>query len=507
MANQFTNHWSTIEPFLRETLAPQWVDGEDKMRVAAYDMYEAIFWTAPDAFQITLRGQEGQPLYVPSGRKVCETAHRYMAPGLSIITDPLFGTAPQRNEADAFFADFARRERFFSKFSSNKLNGIMRGDWVWHIFADPDRPDGKRVSIFPIHPGLYFPEYADGDDVTQIVAVHLAEPTFDEGGNAAVNVLHYRKVSGTGGPSQITTETVQYPHNEWGQPGTDMATTPIKVLAELAVLPDPIDMIPVYHIPNVYDPEFGWGSSEMRGIERLMRGINQAITDEELALVLEGLGVYTTDAGAPLDEDTEEELPWTIAPGRVIELPDGKQFNRVTGVSSIDPYMAHLNYLHSAIESVTGENDVTSGQADVSVAESGIAIALRMQPMFARILEKELVITDVHTQMLYDLRNWFTAFEDLDFTEIRWMTRYAEKLPINKSQSFTQILQMYTAVPPLISGVECRRMLTEIGYDFTDDAVLAGQIQRDQQSSADALGLRIGNIAATAPVGGNGSGG
>jgi len=488
MAN--LGHWATIESFIRAELIPSYVDGEDKSRIFAYDLYESIYWTAPESFKLTMRGQEGQPLYIPSGRKIVDTVHRYMAPKMTVKTDPTFGTPAQQEEATLFFNDFAAREKFYSKFSSAKLYGIMRGDWLFHIMADPERVEGARVSIFAQHPGTYFPVFAE-DDPTERIGVKLVEPGLKPDGKPAVNVLEYTKLTGTGGPSPIEVSNIQYEVDGWGQPETDMGTKVVATIAPTFTLPPPIDAIPVYHLPNMYETDFTWGSSEMRGVELMMRGINQAITDEELALVLEGLGVYTTDAGAPIDEETEEELPWTVAPGRVIELPAGHTFNRVSGVSSVTPYMEHLNYLHTQLESTTGQNDITNGRAEVAVAESGIALALRMAPILSKMEEKELVVTDILNHLLFDIRRWFDAYEPLSFEEIRWVPQYGDKMPRNKQQEFNDVMAMYSSVPPLISGAEARRMLTSLGFTFTEEGVLTGEIQRDLTTTADAEASRI----------------
>lgn len=487
------SHWATLEGLVNTALQPTWVDGEDKTRLAAYDLYEAIYWTAPESFQLQMRGQEGQPIYIPSGRKIVDTAHRYMAPQMRLIEDPEFGSDSQRAEAKLFMTDFARREALYGKFSSAKLHGLMRGDWVWHIYADEEKPEGSRVSIFPIHPGTYFPEFFEGD-VTSIVAVKLAESGITQDGKPAVNVLEYRKLNEAPGPSPVEVSYTQYEPDAWAQPGTDMGTKVIRTLAPAETLPAPIDQIPVYHVPNVYDPDFFWGSSEMRGVERIMRGINQAITDEELALVLEGLGVYTTDAGAPIEDEEGEdvEVPWTVAPGRVIELPSGSNFNRVTGVGSVTPYLDHLKYLHQQMDETTGNNDVSAGRVDVQVAESGVALALRMGPLLSRMEDKDILVTDVHTQMLFDMRNWFTAYEPLNFEEIRWVPKYGDKLPVNKKQVFDQVMAMYGATPvPVISSAEVRRMLKSIGWEFTSDDQLLPEITSDMTQSADADAQRI----------------
>lgn len=488
-----TSHWASLQGLVNEALQPSWVAGEDKTRLAAYDLYEAVYWTAPESFQLTMRGQEGQPIFVPSGRKIVDTAHQYMAPQMRIIEDPAFGTDGERENAKLFMTEFARREALYGKFSAAKRHGIMRGDWVWHIYAEETKPEGSRVSIFPVHPGTYFPEFLEGD-VTTIGAVKLAESGITDDGKPCVNVLEYRKETELPGPSPIVVSYTQYEPDEWGQPGTDMGASIIKSIAPDERLPDPIDHIPVYHVPNMYDPDFFWGSSEMRGIERLMRGINQAITDEEIALVLEGLGVYVTDAGAPVEETdgVDEEVAWTVAPGRVIELPTGSDFKRVTGVGSVSPYLDHIRYLHQQIDETTGNNDITAGRVDVAVAESGIALALRMGPLLSRMSDKELVVTDNTTQMLYDLRNWFSAYEPLSFDSIRWVPAYGDKLPANKKQQFDQVLSLYMATPvPLISSAEARRMLVNVGFKFSDEGQLVTEIATDMTTSADADAQRI----------------
>jgi hypothetical protein len=491
-------HWASIEDFLKGVPTTQWIDGEDQKRVGAYDMYEAIYWTAPESFQLTMRGQEGQPLYIPSGRQIVNTAHRFTAPQMTVVPDPNFANDAQNGEAALFFTEFARREAFYSKFSSAKLHGFMRGDFLFHIFADPEKDEGKRISIFPLNPSNYFPEYGEGDDITNIVAVHIAEPTTDENGDTIIHKTTYRRDT-EGGTPQITVTETTHEVDAWGQPGTDMPEEVLEELASEMTLPDPIEQIPVYHIPNIYDPEFGWGSSEMRGIERMMRGINQSITDEEISLVLDGLGVYVTDAGGPVDAESGEEIPWTIAPARVIELPTGKDFKRVSGLNTVQPVMDHLKYLHSQLEATTGMNDITQGRFDVAVAESGIALALRMGPILSQSAEKELVITDVMTQMLYDLRSWVMAYETSipGIEEIRWIPQYGERLPVNRKERFAEIVTMVDK--GIIDTAEARKLLRELGVGIGEESTIVSGLESDISRVADAEARRLG-IESTAVV-------
>jgi hypothetical protein len=449
-----------------------------------------------------MRGQEGEPIYIPSGRKIVETAHRYLAPGLEVIADPNFGTDTERAAAMQILLDFFRRERLASKFSANKRNGLIRGDWLWHLYADPERTEGSRISIFPLDPAVYFPEFLEGD-VDQRIAAHLIEPVnvFENEarpvipgetstGKPGIRKLSYIKATGRPGPSQIHVVDAVFDSDAWGQPQSDMDEKLLFIIDEQD-LPDEIDQIPVYHTLNTMESGSAWGSSEMRGVERLMSAINQAITDEELTLVLEGLGVYVSTAGAPVDEDGEEE-PWTVAPARVLEIPRETDFKRVTGITTMAPFQDHLKYLHQQIDESTGNNDITQGRADVQVAESGIALALRMTPLLSRMDEKDLFVTDSLTNLFFDLRKWFSAFEGISMEAVRFLPRYREKLPVNKAQLFDEVVRMYTAAPvPLISGREARRILTRAGWTFAAEPQLEEEILTELEQAADLGGSRI----------------
>jgi hypothetical protein len=491
-------HWSTIEPFLKAENKPSWVVGEDVKRIQAYDVYESIYWTAPESFQLTLRGQEGSPVYVPSGRQIVDTAQRYMAPKMQVIPDPAFGSDTERAAAALWWSDFAAREQFYGKFSANKMDGLRRGDWLWHLYADPLRPDGRRISIYPLDPAFYFPEYLNGD-IGNLVAVHLVEPVI-VGNTSMVAKLTYRKTTGQGGPSPITQSFNYYKADEWGQPDTDMKLGAVQFVPEQyedengvvkvrhagyddVPLPDLITSLPVYHVPNAYETNQVWGSSEMRGIEILMKAVNQGATDEDITLIMEGLGVYWTDAGSPVDEN-DEEIPWNLGPARVVEVPNGKTFGRVNSSGSITPYQDHLRYLESWLDSISGANDITKGRAEVQVAESGIALALRMGPLLSKMDEKEIGVDAVHAQLFFDLTTmWFPAYEPTapNFTNVRLKPVYGEKIPVNKKQVFDEVMAMLGTVPPTISTQEARRQLTKIGWEFPEGTEVFTQILTEQE--------------------------
>jgi hypothetical protein len=375
-----------------------------------------------------------------------------------------------------------RKERFYSKFSSAKRYGLIRGDMLFQIEADPDLPPGSRITIKELDPGMYFPIQSDDDPDVRIGA-RLAWQFIDEQGKAFVQTLTYRKVTETTGPSPITIEETLHAPDEWPDGKVERTIQP------QAELPAVIQTIPVYHFPNFTETGSVWGSSEMRGIERLMTSINQNISDEDVTLVLNGLGVYTTDAGSPIDPNTGEPTDWVVGPAKVLELPADTHFNRVTGVSSVAPYQEHLAYIHDQIDQTFGMSAVAKAKVDVNVAESGIALALELAPIITRAEEKELTLTDVLNNFLYDIRSWMNAYEGTPLFEATLVPVYASKIPPNRKERFNEIMQMFSA--NLVSAQWAWDELEQIGYTFPDHTQMMDQIMTETQLREDVTGARL----------------
>lgn len=483
--------YSTAVPLLRGY--PAWVgDPLEQQRIASYSLYEAIYWSMPDTFKLLQRGDDSDPIYIPAGKQVVETINRYTAPNMRVIADPLFGTPNEQLLGAQVWNDLAARERFYSKFGANKRYGIMRGDWLWHIYADQAKPEGSRISIFPLDPASYFPIY-NPENVDEIIGCHIVEQiTSEDGKKVLIRRLTYRKATGVGGPSPITVSDTIFETDEWGGPGLEEGD-PVEVIRNEELLPNPIDQLPVYLCPNLQEPGGLYGSSEMRGIERLLAAVNQGITDEELSLVLDGLGVYATNAGVPIDEESGQEKPWNIGPGRVVELPVGDDitFERVSGTTSVAPFQEHLKFLLDQIDQSSGTPAVAKGRVEVAAAESGIALLLELAPILSRAEEKELIITDVHTNMFFDLRRWFQAYEGGalgGLENIRWVPQYGPKIPVNREKEVADALSLFEA--KVVSARWVRRKLITIGYEFPKDEELEAEILAEQQVASDVTGAR-----------------
>lgn len=447
--------YSTVAPLFGPP--PSWIPVEDQQRIQSYLVYEDIYWNRPETFKLAARGTENDPIYVPSGRIVVDTINRYVAPGMDFIVDPEVGTPASQLLATQAFTALFRREKFKSRYAANKRFGLIRGDWLWHIVADPAKPAGSRISILPIDPASWFPVY-DDNNLDRMVKVHIAETFRTIDGKDRIKRLTYERLDN----GLIMRSEGIFEIKDW-----QLQTVPETVTLPPAVLPAAITAFPVYAIKNFEEPQNPYGSSELRGLERIIAAINQAVSDEDLALALEGLGLYATDGAGPIDEDGND-VPWTLGPGEVVENAPG--FKRVAGIGSVTPYTDHIKLLMDFLKDASGAGDAAIGKIDVQVAESGVALALHLAPTLAKAEEKDQEIIDVHAQMFYDLTMaWFPAYEGLNFTDVVVLPVLGEKIPTNKKQAVSDILLMVDA--GIMSKTTARERLAALGFAFALDEV------------------------------------
>lgn len=489
-ASELMTPYSTVAPLFGAP--PTWLNPLDAERIQSYQIYEQIYWNVPETFVLQQRGSDADPIYIPTGRTIIDTTNRYVAKDFGFMIDPDVGTpAGQLVLKNALTALF-RRERFWSMFAANKRFGLMRGDWLFHVLANPSKPEGRRIDIETIDPGAYFPVYHP-DDPNKLIAVYIAEQFVDPKDNKTyIKRQTYFKGSdpleNDGSDTSIWNEVALYDPKSW----EDITVNPKTVINELTQLPSQITSIPVYHIRNFETPGDPFGSSELRGFERIIAGINQSISDEELALALEGLGMYATDGGPPRDE-TGNVTEWIMGPGNVVEHAKGSRFERVTGVGSVAPILDHVRFLIEQLNESSGTPDVASGKVDVAVAESGISLVLQMGPMISKVSEKEQVITDVMRQMYYDLAYGFLpAYEGIT-TDAYAEPSYGDVLPNDKAAQVAEVLAM---VAGGLADTEWGR--TEIaqirGYDFGTD--MAARILSEQAERAAAIDPFAARMAA-----------
>lgn len=489
-ASELMTPYSTVQPYFGAP--PSWLTEMDAQRIQSYQIYEQIYWNVPETFVLQQRGSDADPIYIPTGRTIIDTTNRYVGKDFGFMIDPDVGTPAGQLVLKNALTSLFRRERFWSLFAANKRFGLMRGDWLFHVIGNPLKPEGRRIDIEAVDPGAYFPVYHP-DDPSKLIAVHIAEQYIDPTDSKTyIKRQTYFKGSAPlendGSDTSIWNEVALYDPKSW----EDITVNPKTVISELTQLPAQITSIPVYHIRNFETPGDPFGSSELRGFERIIAGVNQAISDEELALALEGLGMYATDGGPPRDE-TGNVTDWVMGPGNVVEHAKGSSFARVTGVGSVTPVLDHVRFLIEQLKESSGTPDVASGKVDVTVAESGISLVLQMGPMISKVSEKEQVITDVMRQMYYDISYGFLPAYEGVTTDAYAEPSYGDVLPDDKAAQVAEVLAMVAA--GLADAEWGRTQIAQIrGYDFGTD--MAARVLSETAERAAAIDPFAARLAA-----------
>ncbi len=449
--------YSTIKPLIGDDLG-QWAPELDRDRVASYQKYDEIYWSHTDAFKLTQRGDDEHPIYVPNPKMIVDTTAHFFMKGLEITTEK---EGELKDALDAFL----KRELFIPKFHEAKHSGVTRGDFILHLTADPNKPKGSRLSINSVDPAMYFPEF-DDDDLDRILAVNLVEQILDPDDPWDPTKLRIRRqryeIVTLGGKRRILSELALYEVRDWWK----ASRVKVKEVMAPKLLPPEINQIPVYAFKNISWQGQPFGSSEIRGYERLQSGINQSVSDEDLALALEGLGVYATDASPPVDSEGNEQN-WLIAPGMVITVPGQGFFKRVDGLKTVEPSQSHIEFLVNSLYETSAT--FRPGAIEALVAESGIALAIKFLPTMAKLEERDEFGVGKLDQFFFDWRAWNAAYEEQRFNEadeIRIIL--GDKLPENKTDS----LNVYNNLldRKSISKKFYREAVGEIyGITFPDD--------------------------------------
>jgi hypothetical protein len=487
MTSAFTPY-STLSTMFPVTM-PTWIPNIlDQQRIESYRLYEQIYWGVPETFKLVARGTEDKPIYLPNGMIVVNTTVQYTTPGQSFRIEPTVLT-PATSEtiaaATQFMNDFFARERFRSKLNGNKLYGSIRGDWLWYVKANPAKLPGTRLSLNPLDPAQYFPIY-NADDVDKVEGCHIVDQFIPPGEkDLVIKRSTYLKPGTTRNPAQWVQYDEQiFELDDWEGP----KSKPKKTLVSMQL--NGITNLPVYHIKNFEEPGNPFGSSTLRGHERVIAAINQSISDEDLALALDGIGVYGTDAGPPVDAVTGEPIPYRLGPGRVIEHDTGAKFYRINGVSSVGPFQDHIKSLVDFMREGSQTPAVAIGKVDVSVAQSGVALAIQFSPMLAKTARIDDLIVEGHDQLWYDLATeWFPVYESVRFDGMRIKTIFGDKLPPDREKSVKELTDMLNA--GVIDRQYYRDEMTKFGYTFPAD--IAARVETEQQAQAallDSFGAR-----------------
>jgi hypothetical protein len=458
--------YSTVTPLISGSEASfVWAPALEQERVASYQKYEELYWNNPTAFRLEMRGSDLNPIYVPNPRAIVDSTAHFLMKGVQLKVP---------SEQDQLKLNkFLKREEFYTRFHTAKHSGVVRGDYIFHIYADPRKPEGSRVCLVSVDPGSYFPLYSE-DDPDTILGIDIVDQFMNNNAQSKVLRQRYRYMS-VQGRTRVTTELLLLEPNEWWD---DRQNQVIKTLVPEKLLPESITTIPVYHFCNIDWQGQLYGSSELRGFERILSSINQSTTDEDTALALEGLGVYATDAPTPTDDSGAEE-EWEISPGKVLEIPNGSKFERVAGVGSIKPFQDHLNFLSDALMDSSGT--FQPQKIDVQVAQSGIALAIRFLPTMAKIEQREAQTEAGLQQMFFDWAVWEKEYENESFSvnDFEVDVVLDDKLPKNKVERLNELNNMVDR--RVISKSYYRRIMQEeFGYQFPDN--IEQEILSEQQA-------------------------
>jgi hypothetical protein len=467
--------YSTLRPLMSEK--PTWVPEMDQERLASYTLYEQIYWNWDKAFKLGLRGTDDKPVILPTARTIVDDTAHYLLKGLTVeAEDP-------NSEWGVFLTDFLDREAFFTKLNQGKTKGCIHGDWLFHITANPDKPEGKRISITLIDPASYFPIYSE-DDPDELIAVDLVNQIVSpEDEKVRVHKLRYSYVVNSDdeveldgeGAKTVLREEVILEMEGWykGEAAKVYQTVlPSEVL-------EGIHTIPVYHFKN-WDLGDDFGNSELKGIERVIAAKNQAASDEEITLALDGIGVWVTDASPPKLSDGAEGF-WSVGPGEVLEIGQENKFERAKGVGSIEPFLDHLKMLND--ELFRGSHTFLTEEIDVNTAESGVALAIKFMPTLAKIETRDRDALAILEQMFFDLKIWFEVYDEGNFVDQAVKLTLGPKLPINNTQILNELNNFLDR--RIISRKYYRAEVTrQLGYTFPDG--LDEEILAEERALAEA---------------------
>lgn len=465
--NEDPTQWSTTKPYVGpEAAAMSWVPEEERPRLAAYFQYDDMYWNDPRQFALrVLEGEE--PVYIPNARQVVNTTAHYFLKGLEITCDN-----PGTKKA---LDTLLKREMFYSRFNDAKVSGVARGDWVLHMTANPLKEQGSRISITVVEPMDVFPIW-DDDEPGKMIGCHLAVAYIppkedDPEQKQRLHRLTYRLEEVNGKKRVSREEGIYVIEPTVGLLGlAEGKARKVKTILAKSYLDERITAIPIYWFKNQHWGGDDYGSSELRGMERLTEVISQGSTDVTGALSLEGLGVYATDGGRPITEDpttnTMVETDWEVAPGKVMEVPSGAYFRRVDGVGSITPAIDNISYLESHIHRALGLTDVARGEVEATVAQSGIALAIKFLPTLARLESRDQAGIDKLTHLFFDWKTWHAVFER-EQLEGDIVPVIGDKLPMDRTARVNELNNMFDR--KIIPKTYYRAEMEKMGYEFPDD--------------------------------------
>jgi hypothetical protein len=478
-------------------------NNDDKVRLKAYELYEDFYYNRPEHIRVVLRGEDDDSveIYIPSAKKCIEAVNRFLGVDFNYFVDPDIGSATDQAAVDTALTSLFKNEKVLSKFNQMKRHMLVKGDACFHVIGMPGERAGKRVKIQELKPEHFFPiedlvtGYCMGCHIVDIIRNPRNSPKTQRATDEfVVRRQTYRKlVDDTTGlaTGRVSSELSLWEIGRWDDrtPITDRDKRIIEVVTEEFILPPEIVDLPVYHWKNAPPTGSTFGMSECAGVESIITAINQAMTDEDLTLITQGLGVYWTDASPPVDE-FGNETEWEIGPGSVVQISPGGQFSRVSGITTVSPYLEHVKSMDENMQQAMGVPDIAIGMVDVSTAESGIALSLKLGPLLAKNAEKELLMVDETDEFLFDLVHGFLpAYEKTNFGDVQVTTQFGDPMPVNQKDELQKVLDIWTQAAGALPVSWLYDQLNNImGYDLDVNSDFADAIDDATQMAGSAAG-------------------
>jgi hypothetical protein len=492
-------------------------------RISAYSTYADIWANIPDAFAALLRNGDDPKArrYIPLVRGLVEGINRYLAKDPEIVWTPIPGATVTQDDMDAFTAQVnatLTREEFDIKFLAMKRWWLIKGDSLLALSADPSKEQGTRLRITEIPAEQYFPVH-DPNDGERVIGCYLTSIVQDDDDDNIVQRIEYWKcntqdradqfgvslgaifyrlgffeLDGWDDRPDVAADLKPVEPPQWAAAGVDPEADPFTGYA----LPASITSLPVYHFRNQRRGgiEGRYGTSEIQGLESILAGAIQNSTDEDMAIALLGIGVYTTDSGRPRDA-RGNEADWEMGPGTVLELEKDSKFNKVDGVTTVQPIQDHMTHLRGAAREAAAIPDIAAGTVDPNSTASGVALSIQFMPVLARNSEKEAELNSKLTQFLYDMVTmWFPAYEQITPPQVSPSLTFGNPLPLDRAAALKEIIDMVTA--NVVSREWAATAISErLGYTFPKNMQTA--IVSEQSALLDASGARIAADAGTDP--------
>lgn len=487
--------------------APRWLPEEDGYRAAVYDSLESVYWSEDASYTLRVLVTE-QPIYSPNARIVVDTVAHYLMKGLTVTVED-----PEKHKAQADALDsFLKREKFYPRFHTAKHGGCIRGDFCLHMTADPAKPAGKRISLTSVHPGKVVRKF-DDDDGEHITEAWICEPYCDPDNEDQdlVRRLHYWYVEGevttkSDDPDEPMAADVELANATeqryvWSEEEVLVNDSSLwsdqenvyQVLNPPGQLPDEINHIPVFWFKNIAMDGQPFGSSDLRGLERIIRGVSQQVTDLNVAMALDGLGQYVTDAPPPTVNGSEST--WTIEPGQVQQVPNGNFFKRVEGVGSVQPMLDTIGYAENQINQAAGISAVSMGDVPPATATNPMALAVNFMPTLSKVQERDHFGVANLEHVFWQWTVFMTAYEDMDWPEgVDILVQLGDKLPQDRTARINELNNMLDR--DIISKAYYRQEMQQLGYTFPDDIQDQIDEEREKELEYNAPADQVPNVPA-----------